>query len=276
MEKKFYLKNKFNVILKYLKVYLIQLKNNWVREAIYRTNFLTAAFVDLIWIGVEFSLFTIIYANTKSLAGWTKEEVYFFLGVFFAADAFFTAFFQRNFWLFSDLINKGELDIFLTKPINPLFLALSRYMNLTAVFNIILGLAIMIKFSSYTNFNIYEVKNWGLVFFWLFISLTTQVLLRFSFCVWAFWTQRAFALSRLYYQFYMMASKPDSIYPKVIAYIIKTILPFALISSFPAKALLKKLSFKEFILVFFVLTFFYLLDLKLWKKGLKNYQSASS
>ena len=41
--------------------------------------------------------------------------------IFFSSDALFTIFFMRNFWMFSDLVNKGELDILLTKPVHPLF-----------------------------------------------------------------------------------------------------------------------------------------------------------
>src|SRR5688572_14693028 len=100
---------------RYLDAYRVQVKNNFVREAVYRTNFISALVVDAIWIGVEFSLFSVLYANTSSLSGWTKEQVFFFLGIFFSSDALFTIFFQRNFWSFSDLINKGELDILLTK-----------------------------------------------------------------------------------------------------------------------------------------------------------------
>src|SRR6185369_1519108 len=103
------------------------------REAVYRTNFITSVMVDIIWIGVEVSLFNVIYANVPTLAGWTKPQVYFFLGVFFSSDALFTMLFQRNFWNFSDLVNKGELDILLTKPVSPVFLALSRWISLTAL-----------------------------------------------------------------------------------------------------------------------------------------------
>src|SRR5579859_4277041 len=135
------------MIGKYLHVYAVQLKNNFVREAVYRTNFLTAVTTDVIWILVELSLFSVIYANVNTLAGWTKVQVYFFLGIFFASDALFTTFFQRNFWTFSDLVNKGELDILLTKPCSPLFLALSRSISLTAIFNFFLGLGITIRFA---------------------------------------------------------------------------------------------------------------------------------
>src|SRR5437764_560232 len=96
---------------KYARIFGVQLKNNFVREAVYRTNFLTMIAVDLIWIVVEFSLFQVIYANVDTLAGWTKPQIYFFLGLFFASDALFTTFFQRNFWQFSDLVNHGDLDI---------------------------------------------------------------------------------------------------------------------------------------------------------------------
>ncbi|MBI4925787.1 MAG: ABC-2 family transporter protein [Bdellovibrio sp.] len=110
-----------HTLKKYCEVYRIQIKNNLAREASYRTNFFTIALVDLVWICVEFSLFKVIYANTPSLAGWRQEQVFFFLGVFFTSDALFTLLFQRNFWTFSDLVNRGELDVFLTKPIHPLF-----------------------------------------------------------------------------------------------------------------------------------------------------------
>ena len=136
----------------YLEAFRVQFKNNFVREAVYRTNFLTAFTVDAIWIALEFSLFSILYANTTSLAGWTQDQVYFFLGIFFASDALFTIFFQTNFWNFSNLVNHGELDILLTKPIHPLFLALTRSMSLTASLNIFLGIGIAIRFSGPAGF----------------------------------------------------------------------------------------------------------------------------
>ncbi|MGZ3699175.1 MAG: ABC-2 family transporter protein, partial [Bdellovibrionota bacterium] len=137
---------------RYFEVYGVQLKNNWVREAVYRTNFLTSVMTDLIWIAVEFSLFKVIYSNTSSLGGWSQEQVFFFLGIFFASDALFTTFFARNFWQFSDLVNKGELDILLTKPIHPLFLALTRWINITASFNIVLGIGIAVKYAGPAHF----------------------------------------------------------------------------------------------------------------------------
>ncbi len=258
----------------YLEIYRVQIKNNFVREAVYRTNFLTAVTVDVIWICVEVSLFTVLYANVNTLAGWTQEQVYFFLGIFFSSDAIFTVLFQRNFWNFSDLINRGNLDILLTKPVHPLFLALSQSINLTAIFNIFLGLAITVKYAQPAGFP--GGYRWLWVGVWLLVGLVSALLLRFTFAVSVFWTERSWAISRLYYQFFAFATKPDTIYPKAIRYLILTALPFAFIGSVPARALLYGLEFHEYVRIGIVLFSFFLLNSFLWKRALIRYQSASS
>jgi len=259
---------------KYLEIYRVQIKNNFVREAVYRTNFLTSVTVDLIWIAVEFSLFAVIYSNTKTLAGWTQDQVYFFLGIFFASDALFTTFFQRNFWNFSDLVNKGELDILLTKPAHPLFLALTRFINLTASFNILLGLGITIRYAGPAGFA--GGSRWALLGVWLLVGLVTAMVVRFAFSIWIFWTERSWAFSRLYYQFFALATKPDSLYPRGIRYLILSVLPFAFIGSIPARALLHGLQPGEYVLVAVVLSAFAGFDAWMWRLGLRRYQSASS
>ncbi|MFN7685387.1 MAG: ABC transporter permease [Oligoflexia bacterium] len=257
-----------------LDVLKVQLKNNWVREAVYRTNFITAVGVDLVWIAIEFTLFGVIYANTPTIGGWTQDQVYFFLGVFFSSDALFTIFFQRNFWNFSDLVNRGELDILLTKPVPPLFLALTRWINLTAFSNFGLGLAILFKFAGPAGFE--GGWHWFSVVFWLLVGVLSAALIRFTFSIWIFWTERGFTLSRLYYQFFSFATKPDTMYPKWIRYLILSALPFAFIGSIPARALLEGLTLNESLLVAGVLTSFWILNAALWRAGLRRYQSASS
>ncbi len=261
-------------IARYAEIYRVQLKNNWVREAVYRTNFLTAVLTDIVWMGVEISLFNVIYANVPVLGGWTKEQVFFFLGIFFTSDALFTTFFQRNFWTFSDLVNKGELDILLTKPVSPLFLALSRTISLTAIFNVLVGLTVAIRYSGPAGF--VGGWHWMLVPFWLALGVLIAMLLRFLFSVAIFWTERSWAITRMYYQFFAFATKPDTIYPQAIRYLILTALPFAFIGSVPARALLYGLSSEEYGILGGVIVGFYFLDAYLWRKGLARYQSASS
>lgn len=263
-----------STLTKYSRLFLTQIRTNFVREAVYRTNFVTMLLTDLVWIGVEFALFTVIYANTDTLVGWTKEQVFFFLGIFFASDAINATFFQRNFWQFSDLVNKGELDILLTKPVSPVFLALTRWMSLTSILNFFLGMAITIRYADAAGFE--GGLRWALVPLWLAVGVVSAVLLRFAFAVWVFWTDRSWAITRLYFQFFGLATKPDAIFPVAIRYAIMTFLPFAFIGSVPTRALLFGLTLGESVAVATVLVGFYFFNVYFWRRGLRRYQSASS
>ena len=121
-------------------VYRVQLKNNWVREAVYRTNFLTAVVTDLIWIVIEFSLFTVIYANVTSLAGWTNAA-----GLLLPRNLLRFGCALHDFLPTQLLEFLGSREQGRTRhPPHQTrsrrsFWSLSRWMNLTACFNIVLG-----------------------------------------------------------------------------------------------------------------------------------------
>ena len=48
---------------------------------------------------------------------------------------------------------------------------------------------------------------------WLLVwPRLAALMIRFAFSIWVFWTERSWALSRMYYQFFQFATKPDTIY----------------------------------------------------------------
>ncbi len=258
---------------KYLDLFWTNFKNNLVREFMYRENIFAMTFADLIWIAVEIGFFEVIYGNTVVINGWNKEQSFFFLGLFIASDALFSAFFQRNFWYFPNLITQGDLDIVLAKPVNPVFLALTQSVNLSQLLNFFAGLGILIAYAGPAQFA--GGWLWAMIPVWLMIGVLTQGLVRFLFVVSAFWTGRASGISHLYYNFYQLANKPEGFYPSAIRILLKTILPFAFIGSVPARALLGSFSWQDFIFVFGTLSAFFILNRTLWQKGLRIYTSAS-
>lgn len=100
--------------------------------------------------------------------------------------------------------------------------------------------------------------------------------MRFWFCIWSFWLDRGLTMSRLYYQFYTLANKPDGLYPVAVRMLIKTALPFAFMGSIPARVLTHRGSWTDYVLVISVLIAYSGFVVFLWKRGLRRYQSASS
>ena len=261
-------------IHKYWDVFSTIIKNNFVKEFIYRSNTFAMTFADIIWVLVEYAFFDVIYSNINSINGWTRPQTFFFLGVFISSDSLFTVFFQRAFWNFPYMINQGELDVLLTKPINPVFLASFKDINFTQIVNLFLGCWIIHYYGPEAGFN--GGIAWLGVLFWIVIGLITQFMLRFCFVIWSFWLERGLTVSHLYYQFYALANKPEGLYPLAIRYIIKTALPFAFLGSIPALALTGRAHLSDYFLVLGVLIAYGFLCVFLWKKGLRRYQSASS
>lgn len=258
----------------YWDVFNTTLKNNFVKEFIYRSNTFAMTFADLIWVVVEFAFFEVIYSSIGDINGWGREQCFFFLGIFISSDALFTTFFQRSFWEFPMLINRGDLDILLTKPISSIYLATMKDINFTQIVNLILGFLIIHHYGPSAGFT--GGIAWLAVIFWIIIGLATQFLMRFISVVCAFWLERGITVSMLYYQLYSLANKPSGLYPVSIRFVIKTALPFAFMGSIPALALMGKLPLQDYILVAVVLFAYASFARFLWSKGLKRYQSASS
>ncbi len=258
----------------YWDIFKTTLKNNFVKEFLYRSNTFAMTFADLIWVAVEFAFFEVIYSNVGAINGWGRNETFFFLGIFISSDALFTTLFQRSFWEFPFLINKGDLDVLLTKPINAVFLATTKDINFTQIVNLMLGIWIIHHYGEAAGFA--GGFAWFGVVFWVIIGLLTQFLMRFISVVCAFWLERGMTVSMLYYQLYSLANKPSGLYPISIRYLIKTALPFAFMGSIPAQSLMGKLPLSDYFLVVGVLGIYAWCCVLFWKKGLKRYQSASS
>lgn len=258
----------------YWDVFKTTLKNNFVREFIYRANTFALTFADFIWVFVEFAFFEVIYSNVGSINGWGREQTFFFLGMFISSDALFTTLFQRSFWEFPYLINQGNLDVLLTKPVHSVFLATTKDINFTQFVNLIFGFWIIHHYGPAAGFE--GGIAWLAVIFWVFIGLVTQFLMRFVSVVLVFWLERGITVSHLYYQLYSLANKPEGLYPLAVRYAIKTALPFAFMGSIPALALMGKLPVSNYFLVAGVLGAYTWFARFLWKKGLQRYQSASS
>jgi ABC-2 type transport system permease protein len=258
----------------YLDVLKTIFKNNIVREFIYRSNTIALTVADMIWVVVEFAFFEVIYSNIGNINGWSKDQTFFFLGIFISSDALFTTGFQRSFWNFPYLVSQGDLDILLTKPVNAAFLATFKELNLSQLLNLFLGFYIINHYGEAAGFD--GGLAWFGVAFWIFIGLITQYLMRFWFCIWSFWLDRGITVSRLYYQFYALANKPEGLYPKAVRFLIKTALPFAFLGSIPAQALTHRGPISDYFLVVGVLLGYAGFVVFLWKRGLRRYQSASS
>ncbi len=262
------------ILAQHWDIFKTSARNNLVREFFYRANFIAMTMVDFVWALVEALFFHVIYSNTAALNGWTRDQGFFFLGLFLASDAIFSIFFQRNFWYFPGAINSGDLDSVLIKPANPIFLLLTRSMGFTQVTNLILGIFILSRYGTSAGFP--GGWHWLAVVLWIFVGALIQVLVRMFFVLTSFWIERGYTVSSLYYSFFQMGARPDLFYPTAIRYTLKSALPFAFIASVPAQFLVGIGRRGDLLLLGASIIGYFFLTRWMWRKGLRRYQSASS
>ena len=109
---------------------LLLLKLKISRTLAFRFSFFGGFFSDGMMFVTELLTFSIIYANVDSIGGWSRGQMIIFIGTFSIMNAFNMLIFFFGIVTIPDKIKVGELDQYLTKPVNPLLRITFENMNL--------------------------------------------------------------------------------------------------------------------------------------------------
>src|SRR3989344_7547774 len=88
----------------------------------YRGNFLNSLISSLVWGAFSIVSILLLTAKTKSVFGWTREEIILLTCSYSMLIGIFHLVFSRNFEYFSRIMDLGQLDTFLLKPLDSQFL----------------------------------------------------------------------------------------------------------------------------------------------------------
>ena len=124
-----------NKMKKYLKIYFNFFKNCLAREMEFRWHFFLHNFTSLSWAAVTMISFIFIFSHTNVVQGWTLEQMMLLSATYYLFDRTFDGFFDINFHLFSRIVNSGNLDLILTKPISSQFCISLRKVSFNGIFN---------------------------------------------------------------------------------------------------------------------------------------------
>src|SRR5205814_3915012 len=114
---------------RYLRVYAACLRNCLARELEFRTSFLLSAGSTVLWAVFSMLLAGLVFSNVRQVAGWDLDRMFVLTGTFLIVEGLSAGLFQRNMQRLSEMVNKGELDFVLTRPISSQFLVSIRYVN---------------------------------------------------------------------------------------------------------------------------------------------------
>lgn len=130
--------------MKNLRFIFTLLKMKLAKQMMYRLSFFGVTIIDgslfLLWV----LMFNAIYSQVDSIGGWNKGQMIIFVGTFSLLNAINMTIYFFGVIDIPNKIRSGELDHYITKPINPLLRITFENINLGSAPLILLSIGIIV------------------------------------------------------------------------------------------------------------------------------------
>ena len=262
-------------MLRYLRLYAHFLRFSFSKAMQFRLDFSFRFVMDLAFYAVQIAFFEVLYRHTALLAGWTKEQSLAFLAGYFCLDALHMSVFSSNMWYFPFLVNQGNLDGYLVRPVSSLFFVSFREFAANSFLNLLVAAGILAWALSRLP------GGPGAANTLLFLALLVNGCLLYwivqmCFLIPVFWTQSGQGFFEMFYTFLNCVMRPDGLFTGWARRILLSVLPFSLMASFPARVLFEGWSSARVGHIAVVTLSAFLFLRWFWERGLRVYASASS
>lgn len=242
----------------------------------FRLGFFGPFFVDGSLFAVQLLVFGAVYANVDSIGNWQRGEMILYIGTFSLLNAVNMVLYFFGVNDIARKIRSGEMDLYLTKPVSPLFRITFERMNPGSLPLVLMSVCIIV----------YGIREAGLVltagrvltylFFvvlMLFLYYDMEVLLRslaFYFVSNARMEQLEDASLGLCMQL------PGIAFYGIYKVIFYCILPYGIMATLPVQSIIGELTWQKALFGIGIVILFSGITAVLWKCGIRRYHSASS
>lgn len=241
----------------------------------FRVDFTFRIVMDCVYYAVNLAFFKLLFINTSTLAGWSEPQVMIFVSGYLVIDAVQMTLFSNNLWMLPFHINKGDLDYYLVRPVSSLFFVSLRDFAVNSFINLFFAVGIL----AWSIHRYPKPLGFLKIGFYVLLLLNGTFLFylaQMMFLIPMFWLQGREGVPSLFHGLSRCQERPDRIYKGWMRGILVTVLPFCLMTSFPARLLLEPFEPGVFFHLIGVTVMFFLGVVWLWDRGLRAYSSASS
>lgn len=260
---------------RYLRLWLQFAKMSAMADFEYRTNIVLRFMGEFLWYTMQLSVFEVLYLHTKTISGWDVNDMRVFMGSLFFVDVLYMILLHENMDYLGSIVRKGDLDLYLTKPVNSQFMISFRKVSVSYLLNLLMISAYLVWAVMHLSrpVSVWQVLSFGMM---IFFGLCICYALRFMFAALTVIVQDAGNIQFVWNQMYRLATRPDPIYPMFLRYLIFTFFPVAFFASVPSRILVEGLHWYFLVASpVFAVSLIWLSHLW-WEKALRGYSSASS
>lgn len=239
----------------------------------YRLDFVLNSVLALVWTGVGLVPLLVLFAQRSEIAGWTWPRALIVVGWFTVLRGVLDGAIRPSLQDVVERIRAGTLDFVLLKPADAQFLVSTTRFQLWNAVDVLSGLLIV----GAGLVRSHHVPSPAAVLLCV-VLLFSATLLLYSFWILivglAFVAVKVDNLSYLFASIYEAARWPASVFRGVLAFIFTFVIPLALMTTYPALAILDALPRSRALGALLGALAFALLARHVWKRSIRLYTSA--
>lgn len=247
----------------------------------FRMSFFSGAIAQGISYGSEFLILWIMIDKFKNLNGWNSYEIIFLYALSLLSYALAGTFFYDFCTQLSSLIENGEFDEVLTKPMNPFIYIIIKHINYGYISHIVVSTLIIVYSLIKLHITITVFKLFCLILAILGAAMIQSAALIIT-ALPSFWIIQNRSLQYVFFfKIKSFTQYPISLYNKGIQVLLTVVFPYAFINFYPSQMLLDKNDFPIFSSFLKYLTpvvgsVLIIIAYILWNFALKNYSSSGT
>jgi ABC-2 type transport system permease protein len=260
---------------RYLRLFAVQLRASTLLALQYRIEFLGRTALALFWSAWALVPLLVVYGHRPSVAGWSLNEALVVMGWFMIMKSILEGAVSPSLTSVVDHIRKGTLDFILLKPADAQFLVSTTRFEPWRVTDLMAGLTLF-----YVAFH-----RMGRLPAGGHVAVALVILLCAAFSMYALWilvVSAAFYvvkidnLSFLFSSIFDAARWPVTVFRGFWRFVFTFVVPLALMTTYPALALLGRLDLRTAIGSIAGALAFGAFARLVWLRSIGHYTSASS
>jgi ABC-2 type transport system permease protein len=255
---------------------LLLIKLKLSRMMVFRISFFGAFLADGALFLTQLLTFNVIYSQIDSIGNWSRGQMIIFIGTFSMLNALNMVLYFFGLLGIPEKIREGGLDLYLTKPGNPLLRLTFENVNPGSLPLVVLSALIIAYGVSVEGAAVSPGLIAGFTVLVLLMTLLyydMELILRTI----PFFAYSMSAIDRLETEMLSLNFKiPGVLYQGLFKVLFYIVLPYGIMATVPTQFLTGALSPRGLLGALGTVAIFTFFTLRFWRFGLKHYKSASS
>ena len=263
------------MIGRYLHLFWVQVRASLVTAMQYRVDFIVSGLISVWWMVWTLVPLLVVYRGRTSVASWTLPEALLVVAWFTMLRGVLEGVINPSLTEVGERIRTGTLDFVLVKPADAQFLISTAKFAPFKIVDVMAG-GVVAGIAFHRLGRLPAPGDVGVALLLFMAALLVLYSIWILVVCWSFWVVRLDNLSYLVTAIFDAARWPIDVFRGAWRLIFTFVLPLALMTTYPARALLGTMDARTALAALGGSIGFAVLARLVWRRALAHYTSASS